>query len=643
MRLVVCVKQVPDVAEVHADPVTHTLRREGVRSILNPFDRCAVEEALRLRGLARGTLTALSMGPPQAEAALREVLSMGADRAVLLTDRSFAGSDTWATSVALSAAIARLGDVDLVFFGRQAADGDTAQVGPGVAGRLDWPQATYVCRVGRPGARGLLVERSLEAGRETLRIRLPAVLTIGAAIHPPRLPTLAGVLRAARAPVVRWSAADLGLDPARVGLKGSPTRVVRMQPPERGRGGLRLGGPPERAVRELLERIADCLPSPGAGATAGFPETGRAGPPPERGPEARGPVRRPAAGRSSFPEMSDTVRGWRDVWVVCEPMQGRVPHSVTLELLGAGQPLADALGQRLAAVLPGHRVGEQADALAAGGADLVYLAESASLRHYQDERHAALLAAMARAHRPSIVLFGATAIGRSLAPRVAVLLGAGLTADCTGLDIDPSTGCLRQTRPAFGGNVLATILCPEARPQMATVRPRAMRPLAADPARRAEVVVCDPAAAAAVGRSARVRFRPAAAAGNRLDEAVAIVAGGRGMGGPAGFALLRELAAVVGGAAVGASRAAVEAGWAPASQQVGQTGHTVRPRLYLACGISGQIQHLAGMDAAETIVAINRDAEAPIFRLAKVGIVGDVGAVIPEMIRQLRGRAGCRA
>jgi len=277
MHIIVCIKQVPDTADVKINPQTHTLVREGVRAIVNPFDLYAVEEALRLREKFGGRVTAISMGPPQAEQALREVLAMGVDEAKLLSDRAFAGSDTWATSYTLAMAIRRLGGAAVILFGKQAADGDTAQVGPGVAAHLDLPQITYVRRIvtvenggdgtppsstmnvapnTMPGA-FLVAERMLENGFETVRTPLPCVLTVVREINDPRLPSLAGVLRARQAPVPRWGAQDLAAEPAKLGLDGSPTRVVRIFPPKSRMGGVMLEGSPATVVAALAQKLKD--------------------------------------------------------------------------------------------------------------------------------------------------------------------------------------------------------------------------------------------------------------------------------------------------------------------------------------------------------------------------------------------------
>jgi electron transfer flavoprotein alpha subunit len=331
---------------------------------------------------------------------------------------------------------------------------------------------------------------------------------------------------------------------------------------------------------------------------------------------------------------TETPEGARGVWVVAEQRNGEI-HGVTFELLGRGRELARSLDAPLSAVLLGHGVEPLATELIARGADTVHVVDEPELAHFLDEPYARAVAELVLRHRPEIVLSGATSIGRSLIPRVAVQIHTGLTADCTGLAIDDQEGLLLQTRPAFGGNIMATIACPNHRPQMATVRHKVMKPLDPDPARTGAVVREDLPRGLLASRAEFVEFVKDLTQTINIAEADVIVSGGRGMGGPESFALLEELAAVVGGA-VGASRAAVDAGWIPYSHQVGQTGKTVQPKLYIACGISGAVQHLAGMQSSRTIVAINKDPDAPIFKHATYGIVGDLFEVVPALTKRLR-------
>jgi electron transfer flavoprotein beta subunit len=260
MHFLVCIKQVPDTTDVKIDPKTNTLMREGVVSIVNPFDMYAVEEALRLRDrIGDSKVTAVTMGPPQAETALREVLAMGVDIGILLSDRAFAGSDTWATSYALSMAVRKLGNVDVILCGKQASDGDTAQVGPGMATHLDLPQITYVRKVETIDASQIVAERLLESGTELIRSSLPCLLTVVKEINEPRLPSLKGKMAAKKAVITKWSAADIGAEPKKVGLDGSPTKVVKIFTPKAREGGEMLAGEPEEVAAQLAGKLKDVL------------------------------------------------------------------------------------------------------------------------------------------------------------------------------------------------------------------------------------------------------------------------------------------------------------------------------------------------------------------------------------------------
>jgi len=329
---------------------------------------------------------------------------------------------------------------------------------------------------------------------------------------------------------------------------------------------------------------------------------------------------------------------WSGIWVFAETRHGRIAP-VAMELLGVGRKLADSRGVSLAALVLGHDLDELSRPLIAAGADVVYLVDHPELAHYREDVYGRVLEELIRDKKPEVVLAGATAIGRSVIPQVANVLGAGLTADCTELAIREEDGMLLQTRPAFGGNIMATIECPRSRPQMATVRPKVMAPLEPDQQRSGEVVRLEPAAAALESSIEVLESVLSDQEEVNIQESEILVAGGRGLESEEGFALIRELAEELGGT-VAASRAAVDAGWISYPHQVGQTGKTVCPRLYVACGISGAIQHAVGMQSAETIVAINRDEQAPIFDLATYGIVGDLFEVVPMLTEKLRRNRG---
>ncbi len=259
MHFVVCIKQVPETGNVKIDPQTNTLIREGVAAIINPFDMYAIEEGLRMKGRLGGKVTVLTMGPPQAENALREAIAMGVDEGILLCDRAFAGSDTWATSYTLAMALRKIGSYDLIICGKQASDGDTAQVGPGIAAHLDLPQITYVRQIDAVDPERIVAERLMETGSETIESPLPCLLTVVKELNEPRLPSLKGKLASKKAVIVKWTATDLGCDPARIGLDGSPTKVVRIfSPPPRGGGEILTGEPHETAVA-LANKLRDVV------------------------------------------------------------------------------------------------------------------------------------------------------------------------------------------------------------------------------------------------------------------------------------------------------------------------------------------------------------------------------------------------
>jgi len=335
------------------------------------------------------------------------------------------------------------------------------------------------------------------------------------------------------------------------------------------------------------------------------------------------------------------IKDYKGVFVFAQQVDNKLA-GVSFELLGKGKDLAKELQCDVTAVLLGHKVEDLCGKLAKYGADRVVLVDDPALETYMTEPYVYALSEVLKKYKPEIMLYGATAIGRDLAPRVSARLHTGLTADCTGLEIEADTRHLLMTRPAFGGNIMATIVCAEFRPQMATVRPGVMQRRQGDDAAEANPRVerfelKDIASCADVEILDIVKK-----VGGKMDiqEAKVLVSGGRGMGGPENFAILEELAHVLGGT-VSSSRAAVDAGWVEKDRQVGQTGKTVRPNLYVACGISGAIQHLAGMEESEIIVAINKDPTAPIFEVADFGLVGDVFKIVPlftEAVKQAQNK-----
>ena len=332
--------------------------------------------------------------------------------------------------------------------------------------------------------------------------------------------------------------------------------------------------------------------------------------------------------------LAERLAAYRGVWVFIEQTEGEAAR-VSWELLGKGRELAAVLNVELSAIVIGERVEPLCHEAFAFGADRAYLVDATVFRHYRTESYLKALCHLIDAYKPEIVLMGATGLGRDLAGAVATVVGTGLTADCTGLGIDDHRN-LMQTRPAFGGNIMATIMCDRFRPQMATVRPHVMPMPERRTSASGEIVRVDcPVAEGDI--LVKVLGVISDRKKDHVDIAGAefIVSGGRGMMAKENFALLHKLADELGGV-VGASRSAVDAGWMPPERQVGQTGKTVRPKVYIACGISGAIQHLVGMQDSDVIIAINRDKDAPIFEVAHYGVVGDLFQVVPAITERLR-------
>ncbi len=327
------------------------------------------------------------------------------------------------------------------------------------------------------------------------------------------------------------------------------------------------------------------------------------------------------------------LNDYNGVWVIGEQREGKI-NPVTIELIGEGRKLADQLGKELAVVIAGYEVEKEVKELLHYSVDKVYYINDPLLKDFTTDGYAISIASLIERKKPEVVLVGATSIGRDIAPRIAGKVGTGLTADCTKLEIDSTDNKLLQTRPAFGGNLMATIVCPKNRPQMSTVRPGVMAKAVRTESETGILEVVTPELTEKMIRTRLVEILPQEKKSVNLTDARIIVSGGRGLKKAEGFELIKELADKL-GAEIGASRAAVDSGWIEHSHQVGQTGTTVRPELYIACGISGAIQHLAGMSDSKYIVAINKDAKAPIFSICDYGIVGDLYEILPEMIESL--------
>ncbi len=336
-------------------------------------------------------------------------------------------------------------------------------------------------------------------------------------------------------------------------------------------------------------------------------------------------------------QAKEDLSQYKGVWVFGEQRNGKVAE-VVLELIGIGRKLADDKGCELSVIVFGDQIDDAVNMLAEYPVDNVYSYQAPELKDFDAERYCRIFTDVVREYKPDIILAGATTTGRSFMSGVAINVYTGLTADCTGLEIGED-GLLHQTRPAYGGNIMATILCPDSRPQMSTVRHKVFPISPKRESGKANIINLTPKPELFSSKSKVLEFIETVGENVNLTDANIIISGGRGLGCPENFSILRELASEI-GAAVGASRAAVDAGWIPYPHQVGQTGKTVCPKIYIACGISGAVQHLAGMSSSDTIIAINKDPDANIFNYADYGFVGDALQVLPELIKKIKASRG---
>jgi electron transfer flavoprotein alpha subunit len=606
VNIVVCVKQVPAPAEVRFDGTTKTLVREGVPLVISSIDRRALLTALRLREEVGGDVIVLTMGPPQAQSALRECLALGADRAVHLSDPAFAGADTLATAQALAQAMRKLVP-DLIVCGKFTIDSETGQVPSEVAELLDMPQVTAIRKL-RPteSPDTIWVERETDDGHEQYHVTLPALISVTELVISTRRPTPEEMEAVAERPIDTWSAADLGQDPSLYGTAGSPTWVADLRSAHLERSGHVVSGEvPEEAVGQLVAYLVE----------SGLFQ--------RRLHEEERLPRRPKPA---------SVDHDRAIWVFAELMEGRL-RGVTHELLGRAQELADQIGGEVAALLVGGpSVKDQAKALGAYGADTVYVAADERLSRYDTEAYTRLITAAVREHEPHMLLFPATTNGRDLAPRLAARLQVGLTGDCVALESD-SDGQVAQIKPAFGGNIVSPIYS-STLPIIATVRPGMLTAHKPDHTVQPQVLPMPPLQ----DTPSRVQLLEAVVESDlgatALDDADVVVTVGQGLSGPEDLPAVRDLVEMLDGALASTLRVAA-LGWLPPQLQLGLTGRTVAPRFYFAVAVSGSPNHLVGARKAEHIIAINNDPEAPIFKSANFGIVGDWAEVVPALTRAL--------
>ena len=609
MKIAVCIKQVPVVSMLKFDNETRRVIREGVPSEVNPFDVLAMSLAANLKQARAAEVIVYTMGPPQARDALIQCLAMGADRAVHLSDRAFAGADTLATARALSLALAQ-DSPDLIICGRNSVDAETGQVGPEIAELLDLPQITNVRKLTLdPQAAALTAERATDEGYDLVQCNLPALITVTEEVAPETYPNRAARQAAQDKPIATLTAAHLSPDASQFGLDGSPTYVSEIYSvaPQRDRILIRDAPIPD-AVAQLMEYLD----------TRGVFDQSQADPASSAPP--RGGIR-PKTGAGA-------------IWVVAETLGSQL-RPVSLELLGSACHLADKLQTRVEAILIGSLTAHHAPTLIAHGADAVHMAQSPRLARYETARYTHILAAAIRAHSPYAILMPSTLNGRDLAARLAARLSLGLTGDCIGLELD-ADGRLAQLKPAFGGDVVAPILS-HTRPYMATVRPGILTPVAPDRSITASITSLPLDDLPPSRVSTLETLADESAAGAELDSARIIVGVGKGIGGPENLPIARELAAAL-DAPLGATRDITELGWLPRQAQIGLSGKSVAPDLYIAVALRGVFNHTVGIQKARVIVAINNSPRSPIFQSADIGILADYAQILPHLTRALQAR-----
>jgi len=585
VKIVCLVKQVPRADAIEFDPQSKSLRREGVPLLLNPFDAAAVVHAAALRERNSGEVIAITMGPPQAEAALRTCLALGADRCIHLSDRVFAVADTIGTSRTLALALEKEGGVDLVLAGRKTTDSETWQVPPETAAFLGWPHLTSVVETAVENGR-LRATRETDDGFETYELAGPAVLSLAYARD--------ADTAEADGRIDVWTATDLVDDlrenDKRFGQTGSPTRVLAVRDVTPKRAGEVVGG-----AEEAAERIRTLLA--------------------ERALEP--------SDWEKPPRLGERPGKSYDCWTLVELDDGR-PTRHSLELLGKGRELAGKLGGDNVALIVGANVDGAAAEAARFGADRIVAAVDDRLDRFHPELQAAALRAVVADRRPHVLLIPATADGRDVGPRVAGELRLGMTGDCVGLGIDRG-GRLIQTKPAYGGNIVSVIMGATT-PQLASVRARMFEPL--EP-RETEPRVERVELGALPEPAARLVDRTPGPARD-LDEADVVVC--------LGPELSSEEAAdarAVGermGAAVGGTREVCGRGDLPGNRQIGLYGRPVAPRLLVTVGVPGDFEHTTGFVKAGVIAAVSGDPAASMLQGADVGVVGDWRDLLPALL-----------
>ncbi len=597
LKIAVCIKQIPLIEEANFDAVTKTIKRDGP-NVISAYDLRAISLAVQMKTIHGAETTVVTMGPPQARGALVDALAMGMDHAVHLEDRAFAGADTLATARALARWLA-LGNFDLIMLGKYSLDAETGQVGPEIAELIGAAQITGARKLEIDG-RTLRAERESDEGFDEVEAEMPAVITCAERVAQPVKVKPGASDEAETKPIQIVRAAELGTDAKEFGLAGSPTWVQEVRVVTTPKTECRFidATDAERAATEVMS----ALDSIGA-------------------LEPRVHNRRPIA-----PARRASKRD-RDVWIVCETdLEGHITRG-TLELLSRGDELASRLGGALIAVGFDGAIARHAGLLASFGADQVVAIENPALVSYTPETAAEAVAKVVAMHAPWGILIGATERGRDWGPRLAARLGLGLTGDAIDIELD-SENRMVALKPAFGGNIVAPIYS-NTFPQMATVRPGVLELAAPSEAKRAEIQTVRVDISAPKSRLIKAHSTLDSTI-VPLEGAEVVVGIGTGVGGPEGVAKVAAFARVL-GAAMCATRRVTDQGWVSRQLQVGLTGKSIDPRLYIAIGVRGAPNHTCGLKRAQTVVAINNDADALIFERANIGLVADWQKMLPAL------------
>lgn len=581
---------------------------------LNSADMFAIEESIRIKERYGAEATGICMGVSEAAVALKQAVAMGLDRVILMSDQRFAGSDTYATSYILSRGIAHIGAFDLVICGKQSTDGDTGQVAQELASHMDVPCLINVVSFALVANDMADCVVLTEQGYLEVSLMLPAVISVLKGINEPRVPTVAGIARAQSANIDIISAKDITIEIGRCGLLGSPTRVksTRHHVCEQ-RENVDITDKYIKVIESVLEKVWE------------FDQTDK-----YEGQHRHvvNPVKKVKMERQE------------EVWILCEVSDGDISLTSRQLISKVAQIIRES--QRLCVVILRPFCKDWLERLKKYGVERIYcFAEEIAISDFSESMPNTLYA-ICKKYRPDIVLFGGTVWGKWIAPLVAAKLGTGLTADCLDLEIEEDTGNLRQIRTVYGGNLIAEIVCPEMRPQMATVRTNTFPdiPSGADYELIPKIIDISEF----IYHNSRIIVKGMKCSSKDsfakdLANADIVICGGRGIGGKQGFEKLFELSRLVGGV-VGATRYAVDAGWIDYSFQIGQTGTIVRPKVYINFGVSGAVEHIVGMQESGCVISINQDPNASIFDYSHYKIIDNCNDVLNRLIQYFSKKKG---